>query len=117
RAEEAGSGIDIEYVIPKEGAQLWFDMMAMPVDAPDPDAGYAFMNYILEPDVIARATNYVTYPNANARALELVDEELRDDPNVYPPPEVMARLFVVTPHDQRLQRVLTRLWTGIVTGS
>jgi putrescine transport system substrate-binding protein len=67
--------------------------------------------------VIARASNFVTYPNANSRATPLVDEAIRNDPNVYPPPEVMARLFVVTPHDQRLQRTLTRLWTGIVTGS
>ena len=64
RAEEANNGVNIEYVIPKEGALLWFDMMAMPKDAPNPDNAYAFMNYILQPEVIAKSSNYVTYPNA-----------------------------------------------------
>jgi putrescine transport system substrate-binding protein len=116
RAEEAGNGVDIEYVIPKEGALLWFDMMAMPKDAPNPDAGYAFMNYILRPEVIAKATNHVTYPNAVPASLPFVDEELRTDPDVYPPAEVLAKAYVLTPYDARSQRVVTRLWTSILTG-
>lgn len=116
RAEEAGNGVNIEYVIPKEGALLWFDMMAMPKDAPNPDNAHAFMNYLLRPEVIAKATNYVTYPNANAKSLPFVDDELKNDPNVYPPPEVMAKAYVLTPYDARVQRVVTRLWTSITTG-
>jgi putrescine transport system substrate-binding protein len=116
RADEAGQGVELDYVIPSEGAQLWFDMMAMPADAPHQDAAYAFMDYILRPEVIAQATNYVTYPNAVPASLEFVDAEIKGDPNVYPPDEVRERLFSKTPWDQRVQRFVTRLWTTITTG-
>jgi putrescine transport system substrate-binding protein len=116
RAEEAGSGVDIEYVIPKEGALLWFDMMAMPKDAPNPESAYAFMNHILQPEVIAKASDYVTYPNAVPASLPLISEEVKGDPNLFPPDELKQKLFVVTPYDQRVQRGVTRLWTRVVTG-
>lgn len=96
---------------------MWFDMMAIPADAPHPDNAYRLMNFFLEPEVIARITNYVTYPNANLAADPLVDEALRSDPVVYPSPEVKQRLFVVTPYDQRTQRILTRLWQRVLTGT
>lgn len=116
RAEEAGSGIEILYVIPKEGAQVATDVMAIPKDAPHPDNAHLFINFLLEPEVIAAATNYVAYPNANRLATELVDEELRNDPGVYPPPAVMERLFVVEVDEGRAMRDLTRTWTRIKTG-
>ncbi|MGF1640698.1 MAG: polyamine ABC transporter substrate-binding protein [Rhodospirillales bacterium] len=116
RAEEAGKDFTVDYVIPLEGAQLWFDLMAIPRDAPNPDAAYAFINYLMEPEVIAKATNYVSYPNANAASKPFVDEALRNDPGVYPPPEVMARLFVIRPADLQEQRQLTRTWQRILTG-
>jgi putrescine transport system substrate-binding protein len=116
RAEEAGNGVNIEYVIPKEGALLWFDMMAMPKDAPNPDNGYAFMNYLLRPEVIAKSSNYVTYPNAVPASLPLISEEVKGDPNLFPPEDLKQKLFVVTPYDQKVQRGVTRLWTRIVTG-
>ena len=116
RAEEAKNGVEIAYVIPKEGAQIWFDMVAMPKDAPSPDDAYAFMSYLMEPEVIAKISDKVTYANGNAKALPLVDAALRDDPNVYPPPEVMARLFTLEPYDARLQRQVTRLWSQLVQG-
>lgn len=116
RAGEAGNGVNIEYVIPKEGALLWFDMMAMPKDAANVDNAYAFMNYLLQPEVMAKSSNYVTYPNAVPASLELIDEEVKSDPNLFPPPEMKEKLFVNTPYDQRLQRTVTRLWTRITTG-
>lgn len=116
RAEEAGNGVNIEYVIPQEGALLWFDLMAMPKDAPNPENAYTFMNYILRPEVIAKASNYVTYPNAVPASLPLIDEEVKSDPNLFPTEGMMDTLYVVTPHDQRTQRTVTRLWTRITTG-
>ena len=117
RAEEADKPFSIEYVIPKEGALMWMDIMAVPRDAPNADAAHAFIDYLLRPQVIARATNYVTYPNANAASLSFIDAEIRDDPTIYPPPEVMQRLYTVTPYTQRTQRVLTRLWQRVKTGN
>lgn len=66
RAKEAKNGVKIGYNIPKEGAAIWFDMVAMPADAPDEKAGYAFMNYPPRPDVMADITNFVHYANATA---------------------------------------------------
>jgi len=116
RGAEAKRKQEIRYVIPKEGALLWFDMMAIPKDAPNPDNAHRFMNYIMEPEVIAKASNFVTYPNGNREGMKLVDPEVSADPNLFPTPEVKAKLFVITPHDQRTQRVLTRLWTSVTKG-
>lgn len=116
RAEEAGKEFAVKYVIPKEGAQMWFDIMAVPKDAPDVDAAHAFINFMMRPEVIARATNFVTYPNANAASKPFIDPDILNDPTIYPPPDVQAKLFVVTPYDQRLQREVTRLWQKIKTG-
>jgi putrescine transport system substrate-binding protein len=117
RAEEAEKPFSVEYVIPNEGALMWFDIMAVPKDAPDADAAHAFMNFLMRPEVIARATNYVTYPNANAASKPFIDPEILNDPTIYPPQEVMERLFTVTPYNQRTQRVVTRLWQRVKTGN
>ena len=116
RAEEASNGVRIEYTIPKEGALLWFDMMAMPTDAPDPEAGYAFLSYLLEPEVMAKISNFVTYPNAVPASYALIDPEVKGDPSLFPTPEIKEKLFTVTPFDQKGQRTLTRLWTRLLTG-
>ncbi|HTI66882.1 MAG TPA: polyamine ABC transporter substrate-binding protein [Caulobacteraceae bacterium] len=116
RAAEAGKGVEIAYAIPKEGAQVWFDVFAIPADAPHPQAAYAFLNYMLRPEVIARASNAVRYANANAAATPLVDPAVRNDPNIYPTPEVFARLFVLKGKDQALLREVNRQWTRVQTG-
>jgi putrescine transport system substrate-binding protein len=116
RAKEAGKNVKIEYRIPKEGAQMWFDMMAMPKGAPNPDDALTFVNYLLEPQVIAKSTNFVTYANPNVASRPFVEKAILDDPTIYPPPEVMSKLFLVTPYDQKVQRVVTRLWQKVKTG-
>lgn len=116
RAEEAKNGVEIGYVIPKEGSQVWFDVFAIPVDAPNKAAAYKFLDYMMRPAVIARASNYTEYANANLPATPLVDAELRNNPNVYPTPEVFSRLFVTTTKDQTLLQQVNRLWTRVMTG-
>lgn len=116
RAAAAGNGVEVEYAIPDEGGMVWFDMLAIPADAPNPDAAHAFINYLMQPDVIAAITDYVSYPNANKDATDLVDEEIRENPSIYPTPEVLARLFPEPVPDARASRDLTRLWTKIRTG-
>jgi putrescine transport system substrate-binding protein len=116
RASEAGSGIDIAYAIPKEGAQMWFDQMAIPADAPHPEEALAFLNYIMKPDVIAKASNFVFYANGNKASQPLLDKEILDDPAVYPDEATLAKLYLVPTYDPRTQRVVTRTWTRIVTG-
>jgi putrescine transport system substrate-binding protein len=116
RAEEAGRGVDVGYAIPAEGAMQWFDMMAIPADAPNPDGAHAFINFIMTPQVTADITNYVYYANANAASMPLVDPEITGDPAIFPPPEVRARLFTAVTYDGPTDRLMTRLWTRIRTG-
>ncbi len=117
RAEEAKNGVDIAYTVPKEGALLWFDMLAMPADAPNPDSAYAFLDYLLEPEVMAKISNFVTYPNAVPASYAFIDEAVKGNPSLFPTPEIRANLFTVTSFDQKAQRNLTRLWTKLLTGN
>lgn len=116
RAAETKNGVRVAYAIPKEGSQVWYDLFVIPKDAPDPAAAHRFLDFMLRPEVIARASNRTRYANANAAATRLVDPALRDDPTVYPPPQVQARLFVTTTKDQALLREVNRDWTRVLTG-
>ena len=113
---QAGNGIEISYSVPKEGAQQWFDMAAIPADAPNPEGAHAFLNFVMDPQISADITNYVWYANANAASWPLVDPEIIGDPSIYPPAEVRAKLFPTVPLDARTERLVTRLWTAVKTG-
>ena len=116
RAAEADQGVDIAYVIPKEGAEMWFDQLAIPADAQHVDEAHEFINYILRPEVAAKASNYVFYANGNKASQPLLDKEVFEDPAIYPDEATMAKLFTVQPYDPKTQRLVTRAWTKIVTG-
>jgi putrescine transport system substrate-binding protein len=107
---------EVEYVIPREGAPSYFDTAAIPADAPHPDNAYAFLNFLMQPAVIAGVTNTVGYANANPSSLPFVDAEVRDDPGVYPGPETRARLHPSRMHSPDYQRELGRAWTRVKTG-
>lgn len=116
RADESGLGVEIVYSIPKEGTVLWFDMLAIPADAPNPEAAHAFINFVLQPEIMAGITNHVYYPNAVPASLPFVSPEIRDDPEIYPPPDVRANLFPSGPYGVRTQRMMTRLWDELRAG-
>ena len=116
RAEEANNGVNIRYVIPKEGAVLWTDVMLIPKDAPDPEEAHAYINYIMKPEVVAKISNFVAYANANKAATPLVDAEVREDPGIYPSEEVMNKLYMLPENDQSLIRYRVRAWTRVKTG-
>jgi putrescine transport system substrate-binding protein len=116
RAEQAKNGVTIAYAIPKEGAMIWIDMMAIPAGAPHPANALAFINYILRPEVAAAISNTVAYANPNRAATGLVKASIRNDPAVYPPPAVMKRLFFDKPVTPLYERQRTRAWTRIKTG-
>lgn len=113
RAEEAGKGVDVGYRIPREGAVLWTDVMAIPKDAPNPAAAHVFIAYLLEPQVVADISNHVMYANPNLETTPLLDESVRADPGIYPSKEVKAKLFVMTTPEDKQLRNLNRLWTRI----
>lgn len=116
RATDAKKGVNIQYVIPKEGTIEWFDMLAIPADAPHPENALAFINYIMQPKVTADISNNVFYANGNKAAFPLTDKAITGDPNIYPPPDLQAKLVPLQAHSQTFTRLLTRAWTRIKTG-
>jgi putrescine transport system substrate-binding protein len=115
RAAQAKGGIEIGYSIPKEGAQLWFDTLAIPKDAADPQEAHELINYLIKPEVAAKNTNFVSYANGDSPS-QFIDKSILDDRTVYPDAETMAKLYTITAHDAKTQRVINRLWTRIKTG-
>ncbi|MVF14193.1 polyamine ABC transporter substrate-binding protein [Ketobacter sp. MCCC 1A13808] len=116
RAAEAKNGVHIAYTVPSEGAVVWTDVMAIPADATHLDATHQFIDYLLEPAVIADITNYVAYANANTKALELVDETIRNDAGIYPPETTRKRLLVLKTPTDKEARTMNRVWTRLKTG-
>jgi putrescine transport system substrate-binding protein len=116
RAAEAKGAVAVGYSIPKEGAQLWFDNFAIPKDAPDPAEAHALINYLLKPEVAAKNTNFISYANGNLASQKFIDQAILDDRTIYPDAATMAKLYTITAHDQKTQRLINRLWTRIKTG-
>jgi len=116
RAAEAGNDVVVEYSIPKEGALIWLDSFAIPVDAPHPDNAHAFIDFMLRPDIAARNSNYVFYANGNKASQELIDEEVITDPAIYPAEETVNKLYTTSVSPPRVQREMTRAWTEVKTG-
>jgi len=116
RAAEAKNGVEITYVTPDGGAQMWFDMMAIPADAKHPDNAHTFINYIMRAEVMAKASNYVFYANGNKASQEFLTSDVIGDPAIYPTPEALKKLFIITPYSSDVQRVLTRIWTRVKSG-
>ncbi|WP_319558140.1 polyamine ABC transporter substrate-binding protein [Thiomicrorhabdus sp.] len=116
RADEAKNGQEIAYFAPSEGAVVWTDVMVVPADAPNPKAAFKFINYLLDPQVIAPITNYVAYANANKDATALIDEEIRQDPGIYPPQSTRDHFIVIKTPTDRQVREMNRAWTRLKTG-
>jgi len=116
RAAEAGLKHVIKYFVPKEGTIIWFDVLAIPKDAPHPENAHAFINFLQKPEVAATNSNFINYANGNAGSFELIDEAVRNDPAIYPPPEIRSKLFPDLAESEEFSRLLNRSWTRFVTG-
>ena len=116
RAEEAKNSIEIGYAIPKEGAQMFFDNLAIPADAKNLTEAYALIDYLYRPEVAAKNTDFLSYANGNLASQKLVAPKILGDENIYPDDATLAKLFVITARDPTTQRVINRLWTKVKTG-
>jgi putrescine transport system substrate-binding protein len=116
RAEEAKNGIEVGYAIPKEGAQMFFDNLAIPADAKNLAEAYELINYLYRPDVAAKNSDFLSYANGNLASQKLVDPKILNDKNIYPDEATLKKLFVITARDPATQRVINRLWTKVKTG-
>lgn len=117
RAAEAENGVEIAYSAPNEGALMWFDQMAIPADAPNPEAAHTFLNFIMDAQNMADASNYVYYANGNAASKEFLVEDVIGDTAIYPDEAALQNLYTVTTWGPREQRTLTRTWTRIKSGT
>jgi len=116
RASEAQKPFTIKYNIPKEGAVMFFDNMAIPADASHVKNAHLFINYMLRPEVAAKNSNFLSYANSNAASWPMVSAEVKNNPNVFPTPEMMPKLVPDLPESAEFTRVLTRTWTRFRTG-
>jgi putrescine transport system substrate-binding protein len=117
RADEAENGVEIAYNAPKEGALMWFDQMAIPADAPNPDGAHQFLNFILDAANMAAASNYVYYANGNLASQPMLEDDVINDPAIYPNADTIKNLYTTTSYDIKTQRKVTRLWTKIKSGT
>jgi putrescine transport system substrate-binding protein len=116
RAEEAQKPFHIKYNIPKEGAVMFFDNMAIPGDAAHVKNAHIFINYMLRPEVAAKNSNFISYANSNSASWPLINPEIKNDPGIFPPPDVMTKLVPDLPESAEFTRTLTRTWTRFRTG-
>jgi putrescine transport system substrate-binding protein len=116
RAAEAKSDVEIGYAIPKEGAQMFFDNLAIPADASNVAEAYELINYLYRPDVAARNSDFLSYANGNLASQKLIDSRIFNDRNIYPDDATLKKLFVITARDPATQRIINRLWTKVKTG-
>ncbi|OZA13428.1 MAG: spermidine/putrescine ABC transporter substrate-binding protein PotF, partial [Rhodobacterales bacterium 17-64-5] len=116
RAAEAGIEMNLGYFVPKTGSPAWFDVWAVPTDAPNVDNAHLFLDYMLRPEVIAACTNYTGYGNVNLASKPFVDPAILADPAIYPDAAAIARLFTPLPQTPEQESDLNRAWTEIKTG-
>jgi putrescine transport system substrate-binding protein len=116
RAAEGKAGIEIAYSIPKEGAQLWFDNLAIPKDARNVTEAHEFINFLQTPEIAARNSNFISYANGNLASQKFLDKTVLNDRTIYPDAEMMKRLYTINAYDAATTRRMTRLWTRIKTG-
>jgi spermidine/putrescine transport system substrate-binding protein len=109
----SAQGVPVQYVIPSEGSQIWEDDWAIAADAPNPDLAHAFLNYVLRPEVAAQEARYTRYATGNHSAMALLDEATRNDPAIYPPLELLAKLEPGMPIDKEGQKRRDELWKEV----
>ncbi|RMF12381.1 MAG: polyamine ABC transporter substrate-binding protein [Alphaproteobacteria bacterium] len=113
---DAAPGIEIRYVIPKEGSLIWFDMLAIPVDAPHPRNAHRLFDFLMRPEIAAANARATWYATPNRDALPLLPAEMRNDPMIYPDPQTMKRLKTDLPDPPRVVRLRNRAWINVKAG-
>jgi putrescine transport system substrate-binding protein len=116
RAQEANNGVDIEYIVPKEGALIFYDMMAIPADAEHTENALLFINFLMRPDVIAKISSYTSYASGNKASVPFVVEKVRNNPNIYIPQEMLSKMFLQVVLPQKVNREINKIWTRVRTG-
>lgn len=117
RAQQVGNGVQVAFSLPEEGAEIWCDILAIPHRAPHPHNAHIFLNYLMDPKIMAEITNQMAYANGNKGSIPYITDSIRSDPMIYPPPDVRKRLYIAKPYTPALERMVNRLWSRIKTNS
>ncbi|MEX0346223.1 MAG: polyamine ABC transporter substrate-binding protein [Rhizobiaceae bacterium] len=117
RAAEADNGVEVAYNAFAQGSLMWFDQMAIPADAPNPEGAHEFLNFIMDANNMAAASNYVYFANGNKASQEFLNEDVIGDTAIYPDEETVKNLYTKSPYPAKVQRVVTRLWTKVKSGT
>ncbi|MDP5218091.1 polyamine ABC transporter substrate-binding protein [Ruegeria sp. 2205SS24-7] len=117
RAVEADNGVEIAYHPFAQGSLMWFDQMAIPTDAPNPEGAHAFLNFIMDAQNMAAASNYVYFANGNKASQEFLAEDVIGDVAIYPDDATLEKLYTKSPYPSKVQRVVTRMWTKVKSGT
>jgi putrescine transport system substrate-binding protein len=116
RAQSAGVKLNLAFTVPKEGANIWYDAWLIPAGAPHPEAAAKFLNFIMDPKIIAGVTNDIHYGNDNLAANGFVNPAILANPAIYPTPAMAKTLFESQEVSPATERLRTRTWTRIKTG-
>ncbi len=116
RAIDAKNGQNIEALVPKKGATLFFDTMAIPADAPHPKNAHMFINYILRPEVHASLTNKVFYANPNKASMKFVKKDVAENKTIFLSADELAGMTAPDSLPQDIRRVQTRTFTSFKAG-
>jgi putrescine transport system substrate-binding protein len=116
RARAAGAPVHLAFTIPKEGGNRTLTSLLIPVGATHPMAAHQFLNFIMDPQVIAEITNEIYYGNPNLAANAYVRPDILHDKALYPTPDIEARLYPSAEVSIATERIRTRVWTRIKTG-
>jgi putrescine transport system substrate-binding protein len=115
-AAQAGKSLNLAYYVPKEGTNIWIDTFAMPADLPHPGNAHLFLNFMMRPQIAAQSSNFNQYPAGNLAALEFIEPGTRNNPAIFPPPDVIARMHTRTAHDMETKRRVNRIWARLKAG-
>ncbi len=115
RAKEAGITVNLAYFVPRTGAPVWIDTLCIPRDASNKGAAYSFLDYMLQPEVIAKCSNFTNYANGNLASRAFLKPEVLANPAIYPTAEIMKRLWAPKPLTEQQDRDITRIWNDIRT--
>lgn len=116
QAEDARNGVEIRHVIPREGAPLWFDVLAMPAGGANQEASNLFIEFMSQPAIQARTADFLTAATGSKAAIPLTMPATRETPGIVPDEAIFKKLYAVPQMEGQARQNLLRQWQRVKTG-
>ena len=107
---------NLSYLIPRSGASLWTDTLVIPKTAPNPDAAYAWINFMLQPSVASEITKRLSFATANKVAFKQLPTDIQDDLTLFPSQEILEKCESIAPVSLEINQLYDRYWTRLTSG-